>query len=316
MSHSIRSPLSFCSFLGVGVLVMLLGLTRLSAVPAPDREITNSIGMKLMLIPAGKFLMGSPKDEKGRSDDENQYEVEITKPFYLGMYTVTVGHFRKFVKDAGYQTEAEKDGQGGGGYNAEITDLDFGKKYNWQNTGWEQTDDHPVVNVTWNDAMAFCEWLSKKEGKKYRLPTEAEWEYSCRAGTTTRFYSGDDEETLKGVANLADASFKQKYPKAALVVKWDDGYPFTAPVGKFKPNAFGLYDMHGNVWEWCQDWYGAYPQGKVADPQGPKEGKAHVMRGGSFNYFDAGYVRAANRDREVPSNRNLDVGFRLCFSLD
>ena len=119
------------------------------------------------------------------ADSEEQHEVEITKPFHMGVYTVTVGQFRQFVKDAGYKTEAEKDGAGGWGYNAARKAFDSDQKYNWQNVGWEQTDDHPVVNVTWNDAVAFCDWMSKKEDKQYRLPTEAEWEYSCRAGTTT-----------------------------------------------------------------------------------------------------------------------------------
>ncbi len=239
------------------------------AIVKNNKEITNSIGLKLVLIPSGKFTMGLPKDEKDRPPDETQHEVEISKPFYLGKYTVTVGQFRQFVKDTGYKTEAEKGHEIGWGWNADKKSFEGGKEYTWQNPGWEQTDDHPVVNATWNDAVAFCEWLSKKEGQKYRLPTEAEWEYSCRAGTKTRFYSGDNEETLKGVANIADASFNQKYSDTSWAVAWDDGYPFTAPVGKFKPNAFSLYDMHGNVRQWCQDWYGTYPQGKVTDPQGP-----------------------------------------------
>ena len=113
-----------------------------------------------------------------------------------------------------------------------------------------------MVNVSWNDAVAFCKWLSKKEGKTYRLPTEAEWEYACRAGTTTRYYSGDDPETLAKVGNVADAAFKAKFPDWEYTIKANDGYVFTAPVGKFKPNAFGLYDMHGNAWQWCADWYG------------------------------------------------------------
>ncbi len=315
MSNSVRCPLSFCGFLGGAVLVMLLGISLGAEPAAQPKEITNSIGMKLALIPAGKFVMGSPKDEKDRSDDEAQHEVEITKTFYLGVYTVTVGQFRQFVKDAGYETEAEKDGQGGSGYNAETKDFVFEKpKFNWQNVGWEQTDNHPVVNVTWNDALAFCEWLSKKESKKYRLPTEAEWEYSCRAGTKTRFYSGDDVEALKGVANILDASFKQKYPQASWAVAWDDGYPFTAPVGKFRPNAFGLFDMHGNVWQWCASWYGAYPKGKVVDPQGPKEGKRRVLRGGSF-LLQPRYVRSADRGKVVPTNRLFNVGFRAAMTL-
>ena len=135
-------------------------------------------------------------------------------------------------------------------------EFDFNEKYSWRNTGFEQTDEHPVVNVSWNDAVAFCKWLSKKEGKTYRLPTEAEWEYACRAGTTTRYYSGDDPETLAKVGNVADAALKAKFPDWKYTIKASDGYVFTAPVGKFKPNAFGLYDMHGNAWQWCADWYG------------------------------------------------------------
>ena len=133
-----------------------------------------------------------------------------------------------------------------------------------------------MVNVSWNDAVAFCKWLSKKEGKTYRLPTEAEWEYACRAGTTTRYYSGDDPETLAKVGNVADAALKAKFPDWKYTIKANDGYVFTAPVGKFKPNAFGLYDMHGNAWQWCADWYGAdyYATSPLDDPTGPDSGDA------------------------------------------
>ena len=280
-----------------------------------DKVITNSIGMKLVLIPAGKFVMGSPDSDMYRSPDETpQHEVEITQPFYMGVYLVTVGQFRQFVKDSVYQTEAEKDGKGGRGYNADETKIFAeGKNYNWQNVGWEQSEEHPVVNVTWNDVVNFCEWLSNKDGKKYRLPTEAEWEYSCRAGTKTRFYSGDGEQTLKGVANIADASLKQKYPQVRLAVAWDDGYPFTAPVGKFKPNAFGLYDMHGNVCEWCQDLY---------DINYYKNSPREVLRGLSrlspgVGSFAAGAglssrdCRSAYRISFEPHVRFNNLGFRV-----
>ena len=169
-----------------------------------------------------------------------------------------------------------------------------------------------MANVTWNDAVAFCDWLSKKEGKKYRLPTEAEWEYSCRAGTKTRFYSGDDDDSLKAVANIADASFKKKYPEGDWAASWDDGYPFTAPAGKFKPNAFGLYDMHGNVWQWCADWYGEdyYKKSPGQDPQGPDAGPFRVLRGGSFLNVAHG-CRSAYRFRRAPWNRYCYYGFRV-----
>ena len=156
-------------------------VTRL-AVEAAEEEITNSIGMKLKLIKPGKFLMGSPKEEEGRFDEEGpQHEVEITKAFFMGAYPVTVGQFRAFVKDSGYQTEAEK----------------AGNKETWRDSqfsSYNQTDNDPVVYVSWNDAVKFCQWLSTKEKKTYELPTEAEWEYACRADTTTAFSFPDPKD--------------------------------------------------------------------------------------------------------------------------
>ena len=155
-----------------------------------------------------------------------------------------------------------------------------------------------MVNVSWNDAVAFCKWLSRKEGKTYRLPTEAEWEYACRAGTTTRYYSGDDPETLAKVGNVADAAVKAKFPDWKFTIKANDGYVFTAPVGKFKPNAFGLYDMHGNAWQWCADWYGPeyYAKSLADDPTGPASGNGRVLRGGSWYYRP--FVHPFRRSRQ------------------
>jgi formylglycine-generating enzyme required for sulfatase activity len=276
------------------------------------KEITNSIGLKLVLIPRGTFLMGSPKTEKDRFDDENQHEVEITKAFFLGKYEVTRGQFAQFVQSTGYQTAAEKDGQGGWGFNAATGKFEGGKKYNWRHTGWGQTDEHPVVNVNWNDARAFCDWLSKKEGKLYRLPTEAQWEYACRAGTTTSFYNGDDAEGLTQVGNVADAAAKAMFPEWTWPLKANDGYAFTAPVGQFKPNAFGLHDMHGNAWEWCADYYAGdyYPSSPRQDPQGPNTGAARVIRGGSW--FDPPYhCRSARRLSYAPAICPGNLGFRV-----
>src|SRR5262249_25067582 len=159
------------------------------------------------------------------------------------------------------------------GYNEEKKTFfeDRNPKYTWRHVGWEQTDEHSVVNVSWNDTKAFCAWLSKKEGRPYRLPTEAEWEYSCRASSATRYPTGDDIERLIGRANIADFYYKEKDSSCTWNVEWEDGFAFTAPVGKFQPNPFGLYDMHGNVWEWCEDWYDTsyYKASPVEDPPAP-----------------------------------------------
>ena len=261
--------------------------------------------MKLTLIPSGEFMMGSGESAEATAaqfnntygegllkaeffnDEHPRHRVRITRPFYLGTYHVTRGQFRQFVDDTGYKTDAERaERVGAYGWIPAKKAFGFSEKHSWRNAGFQQTDEHPAVIVSWNDAVAFCKWLSRKEGKTYRLPTEAEWEYACRAGTATRYSSGDDPETLAKVGNVADATLKTKFPDWKYATKASDGYVFTSPAGSFQPNAFGLFDMHGNAWQWCADWYGAeyYAASPVDDPTGPGAGTDHVLRGGSWNY--------------------------------
>jgi formylglycine-generating enzyme required for sulfatase activity len=282
----------------------------------PGKECVNSVHMKLVRISAGKFTIGTAKEAEFRGKDEGpQHEVEITQAFHMAASPVTRGQFAAFVKDTNYKTEAETDGRGGLGYNAlthRFEGMDL--RYTWRDPGWSQTDDHPVVNVTWNDAQKFCEWLSKKEGRTYELPTEAEWEYACRAGTTTRYWCGDKDDSLKGAANVADPSLKAKLdPDVARTWNfhsWDDGFAFTSPVGSFKANPWGLYDMHGNVWQWCADRYGLYRDGAVKDPKGAETGERRVMRGGAW---DSGpkVCRSATRRCDFPGTRANFLGFRV-----
>ncbi len=277
------------------------------------REITNSIGMKLVLIPPGEFQMGSPDTEENRESDEGQHRVRITKPFYLGLHEVTVGQFGRFVSARSYQTEAERDGKGGYGVTSDGS-WERKPEYTWRNPGFPQTDDHPVVNVSWNDAVAFCEWLSGQEKREYRLPTESEWEYACRAGTTARYHHGDDAEGLAAVGNVADAAAKKKFSNWDLAISTNDGYVYTAPVGRFKANGFGLYDMRGNVFEWCADWYDEkyYANSPVDDPHGPASGSNRMFRGGGWSSI-AGDCRSANRFRYWPDSRSSNLGFRLAL---
>jgi len=291
--------------------------------------IVNSIGMKMALIPAGEFQMGSkesaeelvkaykdygaPKADLFK-DEYPLHRVRITRPFYLGVHEVTVGQFRRFVQDTGYKTDAEKGTlfKGAIGWNPDTKKFGQNPDFSWREVGFEQTDDHPVVNVSWNDAAEFCKWLSGKEGKTYRLPTEAEWEYACRAGTSTRYYHGDDPEGLAEVGNVADATAKAQFPEWKSTIAARDGYAFTAPVGKFKPNAWGLYDMHGNVWEWSADWYAAayYKASPLEDPKGPDSGTFRVLRGGSWLVRPIS-SRSADRDWIDPALRVNYLGFRL-----
>jgi formylglycine-generating enzyme required for sulfatase activity len=298
--------------------------------PTGKMLITNSIGMRLALVPGGEFWMGNPESLESlcrafpaceperidNLDDELLHKVRITKAFYLGVHEVTIDQFRKFTEEARYEAESDRDGTGGWGYSAEIAYFE-GRlpRYSWRDPGFRQAGNHPVVNVTWNDAVAFCEWLSKKEGRTYRLPTEAEWEYACRAGSTTRYQNGDDPEALINVAALYDTTTRGVFPQwTSCAVQGSDGHAFTAPVGSFRPNGFGLCDMHGNVWEWCSDWYGEdyYATSPLNDPPGPDSGVVRVRRGGSWHTWPL-YMRSSFRNYNTPDTRYVLVGFRVAL---
>jgi formylglycine-generating enzyme required for sulfatase activity len=272
--------------------------------------------MKLKLIPAGSFKMGSPDSDIDADPDERpQHSVQITKPFYLGVHEVTRGQFRRFVDATGYRTDAETDGKGGQGWNGN-DNFEQAPTYTWLNPGFQQTDEHPVVLVSWNDAVAFCAWLSRNESKTYRLPTEAEWEYACRAGTTTKYFCGDDPEGLAAVANVADGTAREVFPAWRPTIAARDGFIHTAPVGQFHPNAFGLYDMHGNAHEWCRDSYEGryYRRSPRIDPSGPSQGAMRVFRGGGW--VDApGVFCSAERHGNPPSYRIAHLGFRVAVEL-
>ena len=230
---------------------------------------------EIVLIPAGSFDMGTPASEAGRLDDEGPvHRVSIGQSFYLGKYHVTRGQYGMFARATGRDVEAP----------------DF-----------PQTDDHPVVNVSWNDAVAYVEWLGQRTRQRYRLPTEAEWEYAARAGTRTAYYWGD--EVGRGNANCHSCGSQ-----------WDS--KSTAPVGSFRPNGFGLYDMAGNAWQWVQDCYvGNYNSTR-------REGSAYetyscssrVLRGGSW-FIKPRYLRAGFRNWFVPGYRSFHFGFRVARTL-
>jgi formylglycine-generating enzyme required for sulfatase activity len=277
-------------------------------------DLGNGASLKLVLIPAGKFLMGSPETEKDRGKNEIPHEVTISKPFYLGVTHVTVDQFTAFVKDTGYQTDAEKEGRSA---TMEITggkpNFRQVKGCSWRNPGFDQKGDHPVVQISWNDAQAFAAWLSKKSGMTVMLPTEAQWEYACRAGTTTAYPWGDRPDQGKGWTNCADQSLKSQLANGPVnwtFFPWDDGFVFTSPVESFKPNALGLYDMIGDARQWCQDRYGDYKKGAATDPAGADAGPRRVLRGGSWNRLPE-YCRSAFRDGYDPGMRGEDFGFRV-----
>jgi formylglycine-generating enzyme required for sulfatase activity len=179
----------------------------------------------------------------------------------------------------------------------------------WERPPWPQTDKHPAIFLSWNDADAFVKWLSAKEGKRYRLPTEAEWEYVCRGGTDTNFWWGDQPDTTGKVANVADEAFRKFFPVLQMGWETDDGHAFTSPVGSYQPNQFGIHDVIGNAWEWVNDFY-SDPAEPVVDPQGPPTGVDKIARGGGFGN-PTGQCTCAYRFRDLPENRFSGTGFRV-----
>ena len=293
-------------------------------------ETTNSISMKLVLIPPGEFDMGAadaPAKEDAKASGGPYFEerrsegplhrVKLSGPFYMGRSEVSVALFRRFVDATGYQTEAEQGARGGMGYSASRKIFVDSPEYTWRNPGFACGDDCPAGIISWNDAVEFCEWLSREEGYRYRLPTEAEWEWACRAGTTTRWSSGDGRDALERVANVSDVSHSLLQRDVDWHMPWDDRYPFSAPPDGFEPNAFGLYHMHGNVWEWCRDWYDPdyYARSPRVDPTGPDAGWRRALRGGAWDY-DPFFCRAAVRHGAEPAHRRLNVGFRAVRHIE
>jgi len=274
-------------------------------------ELGSGVNLAMVLIPAGSFLMG---DNAGLDDERPAHRVRITRPIYMGKHEVTIAQFRQFVAATNYVTDAEKGTgfDGAFGWNHDTAEFEMRDEYSWRTTGFAQQDDHPVVNVSWNDAAEFSRWLEHIEGRVIRLPTEAEWEYACRAGTTTDYFSGNEVEDVVHVGNVADAAFAEQFPELEGAVKTSDGHVYTAPVGSFPANAFGLFDMHGNAWEWCADWFAVdyYSQSPADNPTGPMSGEERVYRGGGWFNCARGF-RSSSRSGDRPENRHLTLGFRL-----
>jgi formylglycine-generating enzyme len=293
-------------------------------------DLGKGVTMDLVLVPAGEFMMGNPLpaaemakryggDKDSYKEEYPRHRVHITHPFYMAKYEVTVGQFKRFVEDTNYVTDAAKgtkdleDGKKGG----HVTDTNgpaegWGEDATFLKPGFKQTDGHPVVMVSWNDASAFCKWLAKRSGRSVRLPTEAEWEYACRGGTDTTYWWGNQEDSSGKVANLLDEAATAKWPPApgkhGMPMK--DGYLYTSPVGKFKPNAFGLYDMIGNACEWCGDWGSLYANSTVSDPTGPIKGEYRVVRGGCWASCASGCY-CSMRGGDKPGYRDDSDGFRI-----
>jgi formylglycine-generating enzyme required for sulfatase activity len=260
-------------------------LRRLPRPPEPRPELTDGAGMRLRRIPAGSFLMGSPSFELERQPCEGpQHAVEVTRPFYLGVYPVTQRQYEAVMGRNPARFHADNGG----------------------------SPDHPVERVSWGEAVEFCRRLSERSevarwGGVYRLPTEAEWEYACRAGTASVFHCGD-------ALSSREANFNGHYPYGRSA-----GGTYlerTSAVGSYAPNAWGLYDLHGNVWEWCADWFGegSYADSPEEDPQGPPSGEKRVLRGGAW-YFYGWFCRAACRYRRRPDERLDSAGFRVVLEL-
>jgi formylglycine-generating enzyme required for sulfatase activity len=271
----------------------------------------GGVRMKFAYVPPSTFVMGSPTTEEKRGDDEKQHWVTISKGFYFGIHPVTRGQFRCFVEAEGYLTEAER---GGGAYGWPSFEWKLDRKLGWKTPGFQQDDDHPVVCVSHNDAVAYCAWLSRVTGQTYGLPTEAQWEYACRGGPsdttdTYPFYFKAPSRSLTS----SQANFAGNYPYGGGAKGKD--LQGTSKVGSYETNSLGLYDMHGNVWEWCRDWYGAYAvadrqKDALADSEGPAKGPGRVIRGGCWG-SPGQFCRAAQRERYSPAIRFNSLGLRV-----
>lgn len=308
---------------GWGVSLTAASQSVTASAPASKKPVTVPIEPDMVRIPPGTFLMGEPEFEADFDNESPQHQVTIA-PFAISRTEITVGQFRQFVHDQdyhqgkAYRTTAEQDGKGCQGGGIKTTDWRQLPERNWENPGFDQSDDHPVVCVSWHDAQAFVTWLSHRTRVSYRLPTEAEWEYAARAGTTTaRFYPRDKQCNY---ANGLAQEVKSFAPKWRSFTNCADDYYYTAPVARFRANSFDLFDMLGNVSEWVQDcWHDNYTHA-------PTDGSAwleanggdcnrRVVRGGSW-FTNPLFLRSAYRDDGgFTAHTNIYMGFRIARGL-
>jgi formylglycine-generating enzyme required for sulfatase activity len=337
-------------------LLMAIVVAAAIAADEPVRPAgKNSLGLEFVRIPAGEFVRGFDTDNRREhrfhlahpfsnrqafNNERPAHRVAINKPFDLAVSEVTVAHFRAFVQATQYVTDAEKSGAPLG-YFPDTEDyvdrFHQAAETTWKSPGFAQTEDHPVVAVSWNDAQAFCRWLSTAESVRYRLPSEAEWEYACRSGTTTWYSWGEQPDLAYEHANVADGALEAAEPNTTrfqravkLGANEGDGSVFTARVTSFRPNPWGLYDMHGNVWEWCQDRWSAdlyerlldgvsrqqRDQYVVRDPLFEDRTDQHtygdwrVIRGGAWTCAPAS-VRCSIRTYAEAADSSVYTGFRI-----
>ena len=282
------------------MIFLLLPLGWVGGARAADPLLRVDLGqgaqMELVWVPPGRFLQGSPAGEPGRHDDEARREVTLTQGFYLGKFPVTCWQYDRFATETHFRTEAERGPSGGFGWDGQA--LTQGPQFNWRSPGFPQGDDSPVTVVTYADAEAFCAWLSRRSGRAFTLPTEAQWEYARRAGATNAWSNGNDPALVGAVAWCRPLAGDQ-----------------THPVDSRPPNAWGLC-IGGNVFEWCRDFYGPYGPAPAIDPvrlsppPDDSDPPRRVLRGGSWNR-EAAFTRAAARYRNTPASRNADNGFRV-----
>lgn len=264
--------------------------------PSGSRVYIDTVtGMEFIFVKGSTFRMGDVH-RIGRSNEHPHHEVTL-KDFYMGKHEVTRAQFQKFINETGYITMAEKIGWSWDWNDNQMYDLFKVKGVSWKSPGFSQGENHPVVFVSWNDASAYAEWLSQKSGLPFRLPTETEWEYAAKGGT--------EYEVWAGTSNI----------KKLVDYAWfgENSLGTTHPVGKKNPNSFGFYDMSGNVWEWCQNYYHPYKKVPPSPPPGEDKGRYRTLRGGGWKDGED-YTRTTYRNGYSPDYYYKSIGFRLAFS--